>query len=82
MTNPNCRVLIYSILRFISTKCCKTQKIHVGKQRHRCIPDVSVLAHYHLVKAFRMDSMRILSGILPARMPEATSRLMDSSSRQ
>ena len=25
MTNPNCRVLIFSILRFISTKCCKTQ---------------------------------------------------------
>lgn len=25
MTNPNCRVLILSILRFISTKCCKTQ---------------------------------------------------------
>lgn len=27
MTNPNCRVLIFSILRFISTKCCKTQKV-------------------------------------------------------
>lgn len=27
MTNPNCRVLIFSILRFISTKCCKTQNI-------------------------------------------------------
>ena len=25
MTNPNYRVLIFSILRFISTKCCKTQ---------------------------------------------------------
>lgn len=25
MANPNCRVLIFSILRFISTKCCKTQ---------------------------------------------------------
>ena len=25
MTNPNCRVLIFSILRFVSTKCCKTQ---------------------------------------------------------
>lgn len=25
MTNPNCRVLIFSILRFISTKYCKTQ---------------------------------------------------------
>ena len=27
MTNPNCRVLIFSILRFISTKCCKTQNV-------------------------------------------------------
>ena len=27
MTNPNCRVLIFSILRFISTKYCKTQII-------------------------------------------------------
>lgn len=29
MTNPNCRVLIFSILRFISTKCCKTQSYKV-----------------------------------------------------
>jgi len=28
MTNPNCRVLIFSILRFISTKCCKTQNLN------------------------------------------------------
>ena len=30
MTNPNCRVLIFSILRFISTKCCKTQIVTDG----------------------------------------------------
>ena len=29
MTNPNRRVLIFSILRFISTKCCKTQIIPI-----------------------------------------------------
>ena len=28
MTTPNCRVLIFSILRFISTKCCKTQTLN------------------------------------------------------
>ena len=35
MTNPNCRVLIFSILRFISTKCCKTQIYLTFKERHK-----------------------------------------------
>ena len=42
MTNPNCRVLIFSILRFISTKCCKTQidksdNLHFNGDYHKML---------------------------------------------